>query len=52
LTRESTGQTVTSYLYDANGNLTKKDDGINVQAYGYDFRHLMTDCDGPGPGGG
>jgi len=39
---------VTSYLYDANGNLTKKDDGTNVHAYGYDFRNLMTDYDGPG----
>jgi len=33
---------------DAGGNLTKKDDGTNVQAYKYDFRNLMTDYDGPG----
>lgn len=47
-TRESTGQTVTSYLYDPNGNLTKKDDGTNVHGYKYDVRNLMTDYDGPG----
>jgi YD repeat-containing protein len=39
---------VTGYLYGANGSLTKKDDGTNVHAYGYDLRNLMTDCDGPG----
>ena len=48
LTRETTGQTATSYLCDANGNLTKKDDGSNVHAHGYDCRDLMTDYDGPG----
>jgi RHS repeat-associated protein len=42
------GGTNTTYLYDANGNLTKKDDGTNVHAYGYDFRNLMSDYDGPG----
>jgi hypothetical protein len=42
------GLTSTTYLYDANGSLTKKDDGTNVEAYGYDFRNLMTDYDGPG----
>jgi YD repeat-containing protein len=48
LTRETVGGTVTTYLYDPNGNLTKKDDGTNVHAYGYDSRNLMTDYDGPG----
>lgn len=48
MTRETTGETVTSYLYDANGNLTKKDDGSNVHTYKYDASNLMTDYDGPG----
>ena len=42
------GGTNTTYLYDANGSLTKKDDGTNVHAYKHDFRNLMTDYDGPG----
>ena len=48
MTREVRGETITRYLYDANGNLTKKDDGTNVHAYKYDVRNLMTDYDGPG----
>jgi hypothetical protein len=48
LTRETTGGTVTTYLYDANGNLTRKDDGTNVHAYGYNWLNLMTSYDGPG----
>jgi YD repeat-containing protein len=52
LTSETTGGTVTTYLYDANGNMTKKDDGSNVHAYKYDFRDLMADYEGPGAGGG
>ena len=43
---------MTSCLYDANGSLTKKDDGTNVSSYKYDARDLMTDYDGPGAGGG
>jgi hypothetical protein len=27
----------------ADGSLTKKDDGTNVRAYKYDFRNLMTE---------
>ena len=34
--------------YDANGSLTKKDDGTNVHSYAYDLRNLMTSYDGPG----
>ena len=48
MTWEATGRAVATYLYDANGNLTKKDDGTNVEAYGYDFRNLMASYDGPG----
>jgi RHS repeat-associated protein len=48
LTRESVGGTNTTYLYDPNGNLTKKDDGTNVDAYGYNWLNLMTSYDGPG----
>ena len=48
MTREVRGETITRYLYDANGNLTKKDDGTNVHAYKYDVRNLMTDYDSPG----
>jgi hypothetical protein len=40
--------TDTTHVNDANGSLTKKDDGTNVHAYKYDFRNLMTDYDGPG----
>ena len=42
--KEVSRETVTTYLYDANGSLTRKDDGTNT----YDFRNLMSSYDGPG----
>jgi RHS repeat-associated protein len=41
-------RTIRGLCGDAKGRLAEKDDGTNVEAYGYDFRNLMTDYDGPG----
>ena len=48
LTSETTGGITTTYLYDANGALTKSDDGTTVNAYTYDYDGFETVFDTTG----